>query len=119
MSRISCYAGAAMMSLVLATGLISTTAAKTSPSSPTQSSTASSQDKAKACNDAADKQGLKDPQRKTFMQNCLNKAATSGSDAKVSEQDKATTCKNLAEKKGVTGADRRSFMKDCMNKANP
>jgi len=53
------------------------------------------------------------------MQSCLNKAATSGSDAKMSEQDKATTCKNLADKQGVTGADRRSFVKDCMNKANP
>ena len=53
------------------------------------------------------------------MQNCLNKAATSGSDTTVSEQDKAGTCKSLADKKGVTGADRRSFMKDCMNKANP
>ena len=103
--------------LFLAASLISTTAAKT-PSYP-QSTGASSQDKAKACNDAADKKGLKDQDRKTFMQNCLNKAANSGSGGNVSQQDKATACNNLADKKGVTGADRRSFIKDCMTKANP
>jgi hypothetical protein len=63
--------------------------------------------------------GLKDQERKTFMQNCLNKAANSGSDAKVSQQDKGTACNNLADQKGLKGADRRSFIKDCMNKANP
>ncbi|MGA7414473.1 MAG: PsiF family protein, partial [Bryobacteraceae bacterium] len=90
MSKFSNYLRAAVMSLLLVTSLTSVTEAKAAPSS-----TASSQDKAKACNDAADKQGLKDQARKTFMQNCLNKAAGS-SDAKVSEQDKGTTCKNLA-----------------------
>ncbi len=117
MTRISHYVGAAMMSLLLATSLTSVVAAKTPPYSPPQPSTASSQDKAKACNDAADKKGLKDPERKTFMQNCLNQATSSGGN--VSEQDKATTCKNLADKKGLKGGDRRSFVKDCMNKANP
>ena len=53
------------------------------------------------------------------MQNCLNKAADSGSGGNVSEQDKATTCNNLADKKGLKGADRRSYVKDCMKKANP
>jgi psiF repeat len=118
MSRISHYVRAAMMSLLLATSLTSVIAA-TPQSKPAQSSTASSQDKAKACNDAADKKGLKDEQRKTFMQNCLNKAADSSSGGKVSEQDKATTCNNLADKKGLKGADRRSYVKDCMQKANP
>ena len=92
MSRISHCVSATMMSLLLATSLTSVLAAKTPPSNRAPSSTASSQDKAKACNDAADKQGLKDPQRKTFMQNCLNQAASSGSGGNVSEQDKATTC---------------------------
>ncbi len=119
MSRISHYVGAAMMSLLLATSLTSVIAAKTPQPNPAPSSTASSQDKAKACNDAADKKGLKDQERKTFMQSCLNKAADSGSGGNVSQQDKATTCNNLADKKGVTGADRRSFVKDCMKKANP
>ena len=114
MSRISHHILAAMMSLLLATSLASVMAVKAP-----QSSTASSQDKAKACNDAADKKGLKDQERKTFMQNCLNKAANSGSDAKVSQQDKGTACNNLADQKGLKGADRRSFIKDCMNKANP
>ena len=118
MSRISPYVGAAMMSLLLATSLTSVIAA-TPQSKPAQSSTASSQDKAKACNDAADKKGLKDEDRKNFMQTCLGKAAGSGSGSNASQQDKATTCKNLADKKGVTGADRKSFIKDCMKKANP
>jgi hypothetical protein len=119
MSRISRYGWAALMSLLLATNLTSVMGAKTPQSKSTQSSSVSSQDKAKACNDAADKKGLKDQERKTFMQNCLNKAANSGSDAKVTQQDKGTACNNLAEQKGLKGADRRSFIKDCMNKANP
>jgi hypothetical protein len=104
-----------MMSLLLAMSLTSILAAK----SPAQSSTASSQDKAKACNDAADKQGLTGAQRKTFTQNCLNKAADSGSGSKVSQQDKASTCNSLADKKGLTGAERKSYVKDCIKKANP
>lgn len=119
MSRISHYVWVAMLSLLLAASLTSLIAAKTPQSKPAQSSTASSQDKAKACNDLADQKGLKDQDRKTFMQNCLNKAASSGSGGNVSQQDKATACKNLADKKGLKGADRRSFVKDCMNKVNP
>jgi hypothetical protein len=118
MSRTSRYVQVVMMSLLLATSLGSLIAAKTPQSKPGQSSTVSSQDKAKACNDAADKRGLKDQERKTFMQNCLNKVANPGP-GNVSQQDKATACKNLADKKGLKGADRRSFLKDCMNKLNP
>ena len=58
MSRISHIVWAAMMSLLLATSLTLVIAAKASPSNPAPSSDASSQDKAKACNDAADKKGL-------------------------------------------------------------
>jgi len=94
-------------------------AAKSPQTKPTQSSAASSQDKAKACNDAADKKGLKGAERKTFTENCLNKAADSGSGSNVSQQDKGKTCNDLADKKGLKGADRRSFVKDCMKKANP
>jgi|SRR5579864_8118280 hypothetical protein len=119
MSRTSHYVRVVMMSLLLATSLSSLIAAKTPQSKPAQSSAVSSQDKAKACNDAADKKGLKDQERKTFMQNCLNTVANSGSGGNVSQQDKATACKNLADKKGLKGADRRSFLKDCMNKLNP
>ena len=118
MSRTSHYVRVVMMSLLLATSLGSLIAAKTPQPKPGQSSTVSSQDKAKACNDAADQKGLKDQERKTFMQNCLNKVANSGS-GNVSQQDKVTACKNLADKKGLKGADRRSFLKDCMNKVNP
>jgi hypothetical protein len=119
MSRISHYVWAAMMSLLLATSLTSSIAAQTAQSKPAPSSTVFSQDKVKACSDAADKKGLKDQERKTFMQNCLNKAANAGSGGNASQQDKGTACKNLADKKGLQGADRRSFLKDCMNKLNP
>ena len=118
MSNRSHHIGVGMMSLFLATSLIWTTAPKAAPPGTSQSGVAS-QDKAKACNDAADKKGLKDQERKTFMQSCLSKAANAGSGGTVSQQDKATACSNLADKKGLTGADRRSFIKDCMNKANP
>ena len=119
MPRNSRYVWAAIMAVLLATSLISITAANTPQPAPAQSSTASPQDKAKACNDLADKKGLKDKDRQTFMQSCLNKAANTGSSANVSEQDKAKTCNSLADKKNLTGADRRSFVKDCMKKANP
>jgi psiF repeat len=118
MSRTSHYVWAAMMSLLLAMSLTSFIAAQT-PQSKSAQSTVSPQDKAKACSDAADKKGLKDQERKTFMQNCLNKAANAGSGGNASQQDKATACKNLADKKGLQGADRRSYLKDCMNKLNP
>jgi hypothetical protein len=119
MSRISDCVSAAMMSLLLAASLTSAIAAKTPGPNSAQPSTVSSQDKAKACNDLADKKGLQGQDRKSFMQSCLNNAANSGSGGNVSEQDKANACKNLADKKGLKGADRRSFLKDCMDKANP
>ena len=119
MSKNSHHMWAAIMSLLLATSLISLTAAKTPQAKPAQSSSASSQDKAKACNDLADQKGLKDKDRQTFMQSCLNKAADTRSSANVSEEGKAKTCNSLADKKNLTGADRRSFVKDCMKKANP
>lgn len=119
MAKTSHQAWAAMMALLLATSLTSVTDAKTPQAKPAQSSTASQEDKAKACNDLADKRGLKGQDRKTFMQSCLNKTANSGSGGNVSQQDKATACKNLADKKGLKGEDRRSFVKACMNKANP
>jgi|SRR5689334_18153165 psiF repeat len=102
-----------VMSLLLATSLTLVT-------SSAQSSSPSAQDKAKACNDLADKKGLKDQERKDFLQSCLSKAANSGSTpaSNASQEDKASACKNLADKKNLTGADRRSFLKDCMNKAN-
>ena len=118
MSKISHSVLATIMSLLLATALTSVVAGAPLPK-PGPSSNVSSQDKAKACNDTADKRGLKDQERKAFMQNCLNTAANSGSDAKASEQDKGTACKNLADKKGLSGPGRRSYIKDCMNKANP
>src|SRR5690349_3956181 len=80
---------------------------------------ASQQDKAKACNDLADKKGLRGDDRKNFMQSCLSKAADTQPLSDMSQKDKMDTCKNLADKRNLTGADRRSFIKDCMNKANP
>ncbi len=113
MPRISHFVGATVLALLLATNF--TSVAFANPSS----STVSSQDKAKACNDAADKKGLTGAERKTYTENCLNKAAATGSGGSVSEQDKASTCNSLADKKGLKGADRRSFVKDCVKKANP
>jgi len=91
---------------------------------------ASNQDKAQACKNLADKQNLTGDDRKTFMQNCLNKAAGNTDTNKAqqtandklndaSQQDKMNVCKNLADKKNLTGRDRASFLKDCMQKANP
>lgn len=83
-----------------------------------QSQGSSGQDKAKACNSAADSKGLKGDERKTFVQDCLNQAGKEQLNG-MSQKDKMDACKSLADKKNVTGADRRSFLKDCMNKANP
>src|SRR5580692_2573641 len=72
MSRMSRHLWAVVMSLLLTTSLTFVNAAA-------QSSAASPQNKAKACNDLADKKGLKDQERKDFLQSCLGKAADSGS----------------------------------------
>src|SRR5580765_6454688 len=85
MSTMSRRLQAIAMAVLLATSL-------TFVASATQSSPPSSQDKAKACNDLADKKGLKDQERKDFLQNCLNKAAGSGSasasGSNVSQEDR-------------------------------
>lgn len=79
---------------------------------------ASQQDKANACKNAADKKRLTGNDRKSFMQDCLNKAANVQAPSNMSNQDKMNACKSLADKKNLQGSDRRSFIKDCMNKAN-
>ena len=78
----------------------------------------SQQDKMKACNNMADKKGLKGDDRKNFMQDCLSKAGSQPL-SDMSQKDKLNVCKNLADRKNLKGEDRRSFLKDCMNKANP
>ena len=78
----------------------------------------SQQDKMKACNNLADKKGLKGDDRKNFMQDCVSKGGNQPL-SEMSQKDKMDVCKNLADKKNLTGSDRRSFLKDCMNKANP
>ena len=79
----------------------------------------SQQDKMKACNNLADKKGLKGDDRKNFMQDCLSKGGGNQKLDEMSQKDKMNVCKNLADKKNLTGSDRRSFIKDCMSKANP
>ena len=78
----------------------------------------SQQDKTEACNNMADKKGLKRDDRKNFVQDCLSKAGNQQLN-QMSQKDKMDVCKNLADRKKLTGSDRRSFIKDCMNKANP
>jgi sulfur relay (sulfurtransferase) complex TusBCD TusD component (DsrE family) len=73
MSRNSSYMSAAILSLFLAASFSSANATESPGANAAQASDASSQDKAKACNDAADKKGLKDEERRTFIQNCLKK----------------------------------------------
>jgi len=78
----------------------------------------SQQDKITACNNLADKKGLKGDDRKNFIQNCLNQATDVQRPSDMSTKDKANACKDLADKKNLKGEDRRSFLKDCMNKLN-
>jgi hypothetical protein len=79
---------------------------------------ASQQDKMKACNDLADKKGLKGDDRKNFLQSCISKATDAQPLSDASQKDKMNACKNLADKRNLKGEDRRTFIKDCMNKAN-
>ena len=72
------------------------------------------QDRAKACNDMADRKGLKGQDRKNFLKDCNNAKSLD----EMNQKDKMEACKNLADKRNLSGADRRSFIKDCMNKAN-
>ena len=81
-------------------------------------SSAPPQDKAKTCNDLADRKGLKGNDRKNFLQDCLSKTSGTQSVSDASQKDKMNACKNLADKRNLKGEDRRSFIKDCMNKVN-
>lgn len=81
-------------------------------------SSASQQDKVKACNDMADKKGLKGDDRKNFLQTCISKTTDTTPVSEKSQKEKMDACKDLADKKNLKGEDRRTFLKDCMNKAN-
>lgn len=83
-----------------------------------QGTSASQEDKVKACNDLADKRGLKGDDRKTFLKDCLNRTSNTQSLDDVTQRDKLNACNNLADRKNLKGQDRRSFLKDCMNKVN-
>src|SRR3954453_12254479 len=48
----------------------------------------SNQDKAKACQNLADKKGLKGDDRKSFLQDCLGKAADATPVSEMSNKDK-------------------------------
>lgn len=106
---------AILLLLAMSTGL----SAHSSVAPEKQAGTsASQQDKARACNDLAEKKGLKANDRKTFVQDCLNKTSDRKSIDDMSQRDKLDACKNLADKRNLKGEDRRSFLKDCMNKVN-
>ena len=79
---------------------------------------ASQQDKMKACNDLAEKKGLKGDDRKNFLQSCISKTTDVQPLSEASQRDKMNACKNLADKRNLKGEERRSFIKDCMNKVN-
>jgi hypothetical protein len=79
---------------------------------------ASQQDKMKACNNLADKKGLKGDDRRNFLQSCVGKTTDAQPLSDASQKDKMNACKNLADKKNLQGEDRRSFIKNCMNKVN-
>ena len=79
---------------------------------------ASQQDKVNACKNLADKKGLTGDERKTFMQDCVNKTTDVQKPSDMSNREKMNSCKDLADKRNLKGEDRRSFFKDCMNKLN-
>jgi hypothetical protein len=105
---------ASLLATLLSLAMIVGTPAKTAAGQ-----SASTQDKVQGCNSMADKKNLKGDDRKSFMQNCVSKAADVQKPSDMSEKDKMNVCKNLADKKSLSGEDRRSFIKDCMKKANP
>lgn len=86
------------------------------PQASAYHSQASNQDKVQACQSLADKKGLTGNDRKSFIQECLNKAANVTPPSDMSNKDKMNACKDLADKKGLAGQDRRNFLKDCANK---
>ena len=103
-----------LLLLAMNTGISAT------PKAPQKGSgtSVSQQDKARACNDLADKKGLKGEDRKNFLQDCLSKTSNTKSLDDMSQRDKLDACKNLADKRNLKGEDRRSFLKDCMNRVN-
>lgn len=102
--------------LALSPGVTMLTAAH--PGKQGAATSASQQDKVKACNDVADKKELKGDDRKNFLQTCISKTTDATPVSEKSQKEKMDTCKDLADKKNLKGEDRRTFLKDCMNKAN-
>ena len=69
-----------MMLLLLAIGAVFTGSAAGQGTSQ--------QDKMQACNNMADKKGLKSDDRRNFMQSCLSKTADVQNPSEMSEKDK-------------------------------
>jgi hypothetical protein len=65
---------AAAISILLATSLISITSAGNAQAAPAQTPTTSAQDKAKTCNNLADKKNLTGSDRRSFVKDCMKKA---------------------------------------------
>jgi len=72
--------------------------------------TASQQDKIKACNNLADKKGLKGDDRKNFMQDCLNEAADVQRSSDMSTKDQMNGCKDVADKRNLKGQTADRFL---------
>ena len=106
------------ISILLLLAMSTWISATPEPSQKGSATSVSQQDKAKACNDLADKKGLKGEDRKNFLQDCLSKTSNTKPLDDMSQKDKLDACKNLADKRNLKGEDRRSFLKDCMNRAN-
>lgn len=105
-----------LLSLATSTGI---SASPKSPQDKKGSGTSiSQQDKARACNDLAEKKGLKGEDRKNFLQDCLSKTSSTKSIDDMSQKEKLDACRNLADKRNLKGEDRRSFLKDCLNRVN-
>jgi hypothetical protein len=72
------------------------------------------QEKMKACNQEAGKNGLRGEERKKFMSSCLSGRATEAKPQRTSQETKMKECDREAKDKDLTGDDHQKFMSECL-----
>ena len=72
------------------------------------------QEKMKACNQEAGKNGLRGEERKKFMSSCLSGKSTEAKTQRTSQETKVKECSREAKDKDLTGDDHEKFMSECL-----
>ena len=72
------------------------------------------QERMKACNEEAGKQGLQGEERKQFLSSCLAVPVSASEHKLTSQQEKMRECNKEARDKSLKGDQRKKFMSECL-----